>query len=71
VTRPRPKIEIGEGKCGGEYNGILEIPKIILKGNCSEIVVGHIITHETIHWVLHKRLGEDTCHLFDRIIKSF
>lgn len=69
MTKPRPEIIIGTSGFTANYNGVLEKPRIILTEKCPEDanLIGRIITHETLHWVLHKHLGEDISHFFDRI----
>ena len=56
-----------EYECMGEYNGVLERPEIFITPKCPESKIEKVITHEIIHWVLHKIMGEDTSMLFDRI----
>ena len=78
MTLPRPELEIAIGEetdpsyyvmmgWAGEYNSVLEKPRIIISEKCPENLIARVISHEIIHWVLHKHLGEDICHLFDRI----
>lgn len=32
-----------------------------------ESIIVDVLTHEYIHWILHKRICEDACGLLDRI----
>lgn len=68
MTRPRPRIEIStlNGIKLSFYNGVLEKP-IIYLGRTDENTIVKTLTHEYIHWVLHKRICEDACFLFDKV----
>ena len=73
MTRTRPSVTIlpRTKKEWGRYSGDLERPLIMIEANCPEGHVENVIVHETIHWVLHKRMGEWACSLFDRIMLEF
>jgi len=57
----------------GEYNGILEHPKIILgyvRDSDTFDKVENILSHELIHWILHRDLNEDYCAFWDNVPKG-
>jgi len=68
INKLLPHVKVDhEFECMGQYNGVLERPEIFITPLCPESKIEKVITHEIIHWVLHKIMGEDTSMLFDRV----
>jgi uncharacterized protein YjaZ len=66
MTRPRPRIEVSLRETS--FSGMLEKPIIYLGNSTNEKNILKTLTHEYIHWILQKRLGEDCSSLFDRLV---
>jgi len=78
MTRPRPQIEISHSEnvplfsarihpFNACYSGVLEKPIIYLGGKANPRSLVEALTHEYIHWILHKTICEDACALLDKI----